>query len=130
MDLSQFQFDLPEARIALRPAEPQDAARLLVVHGDGRLEGIFTGRDFLHRIAAERRPPGDVRLAVVMTPEPGVVKRHYDVCYAINRMAVRAIRRLPVVDDEQRLVGILSTMDLLAALVGVAPHARSKAAAR
>lgn len=38
MDLSQFQFDLPEARIALRPAEPQDAARLLVVHGDGRLE--------------------------------------------------------------------------------------------
>ncbi|MCA8903140.1 MAG: tRNA preQ1(34) S-adenosylmethionine ribosyltransferase-isomerase QueA [Hyphomonas sp.] len=38
MDLTQFQFDLPEDRIALRPAEPQDAARLLVVHRDGRLE--------------------------------------------------------------------------------------------
>lgn len=38
MDLSQFQFDLPERLIALRPAEPQDSARLLVVHGDGRLE--------------------------------------------------------------------------------------------
>ena len=38
MDLSQYQFDLPEALIALRPADPQDAARLLVVHGDGRLE--------------------------------------------------------------------------------------------
>lgn len=38
MDLSAFQFDLPERLIALRPAEPQDAARLLVVHGDGRLE--------------------------------------------------------------------------------------------
>ena len=38
MDLSQFQFDLPEERIALRPVEPQDSARLLVVHGDGRLE--------------------------------------------------------------------------------------------
>ncbi len=38
MDLAQFNFDLPEALIALRPAEPQDAARLLVVHSDGRLE--------------------------------------------------------------------------------------------
>jgi S-adenosylmethionine:tRNA ribosyltransferase-isomerase len=38
MDLTRFNFDLPEALIALRPAEPQDAARLLVVHGDGRLE--------------------------------------------------------------------------------------------
>ena len=38
MDLSAYAFDLPEALIALRPAEPQDAARLLVVHGDGRLE--------------------------------------------------------------------------------------------
>lgn len=38
MDLSAFQFDLPEELIALRPAEPKDSARLLVVHGDGRLE--------------------------------------------------------------------------------------------
>ena len=37
MDLSDFAFDLPEELIALRPAEPQDSARLLVVHGDGRL---------------------------------------------------------------------------------------------
>lgn len=38
MDLSAFAFDLPEDLIALRPVEPQDSARLLVVHGDGRLE--------------------------------------------------------------------------------------------
>ena len=38
MDVSLFDFDLPEERIALRPANPRDSARLLVVHGDGRLE--------------------------------------------------------------------------------------------
>lgn len=38
MDLSEFHFDLPENLIALRPADPQDSARLLVVHADGRLE--------------------------------------------------------------------------------------------
>src|SRR3569833_2666465 len=38
MDVSLFDFELPEDRIALRPANPRDAARLLVVHADGRLE--------------------------------------------------------------------------------------------
>jgi len=37
MDVSLFDFDLPEERIALRPARPRDAARLLVVEPDGRL---------------------------------------------------------------------------------------------
>jgi S-adenosylmethionine:tRNA ribosyltransferase-isomerase len=38
MDVSLFDFDLPEERIALRPASPRDSARMLVVHQDGRLE--------------------------------------------------------------------------------------------
>lgn len=38
MDLSPFDFDLPEHLIALRPVEPREHARLLVVHGNGRLE--------------------------------------------------------------------------------------------
>ena len=38
MDVSLFDFELPEDRIALRPAVPRDSARMLVVHEDGRLE--------------------------------------------------------------------------------------------
>lgn len=34
MDVSLFDFDLPQERIALRPAEPRDAARMLVLNGD------------------------------------------------------------------------------------------------
>ena len=37
MDVSLFDFELPEAQIALRPAAPRDSARLMVVHGDGRI---------------------------------------------------------------------------------------------
>ncbi|OWK31277.1 tRNA preQ1(34) S-adenosylmethionine ribosyltransferase-isomerase QueA [Sphingomonas dokdonensis] len=35
MNVDQFDFDLPPARIALRPAAPRDAARLLVLDSDG-----------------------------------------------------------------------------------------------
>ncbi len=38
MDVGIFDFDLPEELIALRPAEPRDSARLLVVHADGTLQ--------------------------------------------------------------------------------------------
>src|SRR5258706_3437473 len=35
MDVSLFDFELPEAQIALRPASPRDSARLMVVEPDG-----------------------------------------------------------------------------------------------
>ena len=43
MDVSLFDFELPEAQIALRPAIPRDSARLMVVHGDGRIEHRHIG---------------------------------------------------------------------------------------
>jgi S-adenosylmethionine:tRNA ribosyltransferase-isomerase len=38
MNVSDFDFDLPDERIALRPAEPRDSARMLVVRPDGTPE--------------------------------------------------------------------------------------------
>jgi S-adenosylmethionine:tRNA ribosyltransferase-isomerase len=38
MDVGLFDFQLPEERIALRPAHPRDSARMLVVHANGTLQ--------------------------------------------------------------------------------------------
>jgi S-adenosylmethionine:tRNA ribosyltransferase-isomerase len=54
MQLSDFDFDLPPARIALRPADPRDAARLLVVDGGGHLA------DRVFRDLPDLLRPGDV----------------------------------------------------------------------
>ena len=37
MNVSEFDFDLPEDRIALRPVEPKDSSRLMVVDGGGNI---------------------------------------------------------------------------------------------
>ena len=39
MNVDQFDFDLPQERIALRPASPRDSARLLVLDGGSGLNG-------------------------------------------------------------------------------------------
>ena len=51
MDVSGFDFELPESLIALRPVAPRDAARLLVVHKNGRLQhaNIRDLADFLNQ---------------------------------------------------------------------------------
>src|SRR5665213_3503454 len=54
MRVDQFDFHLPEDRIALHPAEPRDAARLLLVGADGRLADHHV-RDLLDLLR-----PGDV----------------------------------------------------------------------
>jgi len=52
MDIALFDFDLPEDRIALRPAEPRGSARLLHVHGGGLTDAKVGDLDALLR-------PGD-----------------------------------------------------------------------
>jgi signal-transduction protein with cAMP-binding, CBS, and nucleotidyltransferase domain len=91
---------------------------VLVVDG-GALAGIFTTRDFLDRVAANGRLPAEVPLSEVMTTTPVALHRHDCVTYAINRMATRNIRNVPVVDDAGRPVGVLRIWDVIAHLAEV-----------
>ncbi len=56
MRVADFDFDLPDDRIALRPAEPRDSARLLVVEADRLIDGVVAD-------LAERLRPGDIVIA-------------------------------------------------------------------
>ena len=42
MQLSDFDFDLPEGRIATRPASPRSSARLLVAEGDAITDAVVS----------------------------------------------------------------------------------------
>ena len=90
----------------------------LVVENE-KLIGIFTERDFLHRIAAETRDPGTVRMREVMTPEPEALRAHDSVTYAINRMAVRKYRNVPIVDRNGRPTSVLDARLVMMHLIKV-----------
>jgi CBS domain-containing protein len=88
---------------------------VLVTEGE-TLVGIFTERDFVFRVAAEDRDPSTTALADVMTGEPETLRPEDCISYAINRMAVRGFRNVPIVDDGGRLVGLLSVRDVMSHL--------------
>jgi len=91
-------------------AGPHDC--VLVVHG-GIVTGIFTGRDFMNRVAATHVDLTQTTLADVMTAHPESLRPRDSVSYAINLMAMRGFRNVPIVDDDGHALGVLTIWDVM-----------------
>jgi CBS domain-containing protein len=84
----------------------------LVVVEDGCVVGIFTERDVLRRVVGERREPSTTRVADVMTAELICCTPETTVEEARGAMKNRRVRHLPLVDQNYRLMGLISIGDL------------------
>lgn len=109
-------LQLPAAE-TVRAAACQMRARhvgAVLVTREGRLEGIFTERDMVCRVAAEGRDPDRTTLGEVMTRNPDTISPDATAMEALRRMQDGGYRHLPIVDRE-RLVGIVSRRDFFGA---------------
>lgn len=79
----------------------------------GALVGIFTERDFMYRVAAEKRNPDKTVMRDVMTPEPETLRVGDSIAYAINRMAVRGFRNIPIVAEGERPISVLDIRHII-----------------
>jgi CBS domain-containing protein len=77
-----------------------------------RLEGILTDRDIVLRVVAEKRDPRITKVEDAMTTGTVYGYEDQDLEDAAKIMQQQQIRRLPVVDRQQQLVGIVSLGDL------------------
>ena len=85
----------------------------LVVIDDGRgVIGMFTERDVLRRVVGEQRDPLTTHVADVMTTEVACATPATTIEEARGAMKNRRIRHLPLVDDDRRLMGLISIGDL------------------
>jgi hypothetical protein len=102
----------PEAR--LRDVAAEFARRRIrgapVVEGKLRVVGVITQTDLMR---AYIEGGLDSRVADYMSTPPITARESDDVAYAIAVMHRRKIGRLPVVDDFERLVGIVTKTDIL-----------------
>ncbi|MFI0351739.1 CBS domain-containing protein [Actinomadura sp. 9N407] len=97
----------------------------VLVTFSGRLCGLVTDRDIVVRGVAERRDAAHTPLSEVCTAQPITVGPDDDVDTALRLMRDEAVRRVPVVDEQYRPVGIVSIGDLaiMEGLDGAGAHA-------
>ena len=84
-----------------------------VLDEEGKLIGVFSERDLLNRVVVPRRDPASLQLAEVTSELRAVIRCDETPHQALDRMDEIGSRHLPVVDGDDRWVGMLSMRDLL-----------------
>jgi CBS domain-containing protein len=104
----------------VRAIEPnctvRDAARLmdelnvgiLPVCRDRNLVGVITDRDIVIRSTAAGQAPGDQRVQEILTADVTTCQAEEDPRTVLGRMRQLQVRRMPVVDRDGQLIGLLS----------------------
>ena len=97
-------------------ATVEEAVKVMVKHRIGavivlkgkELVGIFSERDILDKIILAHKDPAKTRVFAVMTSPVLAVPGNTDDAEAAERMTEHHIRHLPILDEEKKVVGMVS----------------------
>jgi CBS domain-containing protein len=89
----------------------QDAGIAPITDGD-RLVGVVTDRDIAIRVVAEGKDPQSTTVDEIASQKLVTIDPGQDLDEALHLMASHQVRRLPVVSDDGKLVGILAQADV------------------
>jgi CBS domain-containing protein len=100
--------------IAAQIMRRNDVGPVLVVsdHHENRLVGIVTDRDLALKVIADGRDPHTTRVDEVMSTNPVSCRPDDSTARALELMAENQVRRVPIVDENDRLVGIVAQADV------------------
>lgn len=103
----------------LEAVEKMDATGTgaVAVVNEGGIAGILTERDVVRRVTIRGRSPETTKVSDVMTSPVEVGRADTDPNEALETMASRNFRHLPIVDDDNRIQGMLSIRHLLHRMV-------------
>jgi CBS domain-containing protein len=101
------------ARIAqLMKSEDVGAVPVVELKTTGKLVGIVTDRDIVVKIVADGKTVEKSTARDAMTNNPVTCREDDDVSQAVARMAERKVRRIPIVDANGALKGIIAQADI------------------
>lgn len=79
---------------------------------DNKVLGVITDRDIVLRTSAKGLDTASTRAETIMSGNVITASQHMDIYEAANLMSEHQIRRLPVVDDKNNLLGVVALGDL------------------
>ena len=81
---------------------------VLVTDEDGKLVGLFAEGDVFYRVAGSDLDITKVTVGSLMAPDPIVLPDTAPIAYALHLMDLHGYRHIPIVDDDDRPLGIVS----------------------
>lgn len=96
---------------AAKMMRDEDVGLAPIVEGD-RLVGTLTDRDIAIRVVAEGRDPESTTVREVASTDVVTIDPAQSLDEALRLMAQHQVRRLPVVEEDGRLVGVLAQADI------------------
>jgi CBS domain-containing protein len=96
---------------AAKLMKSENVGSLPVTEGD-RLVGMVTDRDIVLRVVAEGKDVQSATVGEIASKDLVTVDPQQDLDEALRLMAQHQVRRLPVVEEDGRLVGILAQADI------------------
>lgn len=90
-----------------------DCGAVPVVNEERKVIGMITDRDICIAAATRSASPADIRVRDVMSGDVYACGIGDDVHVALKTMKQQRVRRLPVLDGQERLAGIISMNDLV-----------------
>jgi CBS domain-containing protein len=96
---------------AAKMMRDEDVGLAPIVEGD-KLIGMLTDRDIAIRVVAEGRDPGQVKVRDVASRQLVTIDPQQDLDEALRIMAKHQVRRLPVVEEDGQLVGVVAQADV------------------
>jgi CBS domain-containing protein len=88
-----------------------EVGSVMVVDDENRLEGILTTTDFV-KIVAERQPKDETPVSTYMSTDVATATAQDSIRDVSNRMVERGFHHMPVVDETEGVIGIITTTDL------------------
>lgn len=99
--------------VASKRMAERNYGSIVVIDGDSRVAGLLTERDVLRRLVAVERDPDRTLIGDIMTREVRVARASDDVVGWLRLMSNERFRRLPVVDDDGRLINVITQGDFV-----------------
>lgn len=101
----------------VRMMQSHRVGSLLITTADGRLEGIFTERDCLMKVIGKVSSLETVHVGNFMTKNPHRERPEASIAFALNLMSNGGFRHVPIVDQDDIPIGIISVKDVVEHIV-------------
>jgi CBS domain-containing protein len=112
----KFEIAGSDARVAEvidRLAKERAGCVLVSDNASAAIQGIFTERDVLKKVAVEDRDMGHVRVSEVMTRDPIIMPESSPIQEVLTAMHANGFRHMPVGSPTGKVVGLVSMGDVL-----------------